>query len=36
MGARCGWERIKCLGLTASCFAFGELLGKVESRTTPK
>jgi hypothetical protein len=29
-------KRIKGVGLTASGFAFGELLGKVESRTIPK
>jgi hypothetical protein len=28
--------KIKGFGLTASGFAFGELLGKVESRTIPK
>ena len=28
--------KIKSVGLTASGFAFGELLGKVESRTIPK
>jgi hypothetical protein len=28
--------RIKGVCLGADCFAFGELLGKVESRTIPK
>jgi len=28
--------KIKGVGLTASGFAFGELLGKIESRTIPK